>query len=78
MQTEKWFLFFFFSSWCQIDFTELLESWVAKNLYTLNDEPIKVAPVWRDASFTLKYYSDALFDFPHWFGFSKRTFKVSV
>uniref|UniRef100_A0A3B3BXH5 Mesenteric estrogen dependent adipogenesis n=1 Tax=Oryzias melastigma TaxID=30732 RepID=A0A3B3BXH5_ORYME len=35
-------------------------------------------PVWRDASFTLKYESDALFDFPHWFGFSKRTFKASL
>uniref|UniRef100_A0A3Q3QJK6 Uncharacterized protein n=1 Tax=Monopterus albus TaxID=43700 RepID=A0A3Q3QJK6_MONAL len=36
---------------------------------------IKVNPAWRNASFTLKYYSDALFDFPHWFGFSKRKFK---
>lgn len=51
-----------------------MESWAAKNL--ISDDLMKVKPVWRDASFTLKYYSDALFDFPHWLGFSKRTFKV--
>lgn len=68
---------FFFFSWCQIDLTELLESCVARNLHIITGEPIKVTPVWRDTSFTLKYYSDALFDFPHWFGFSKRAFKVS-
>ncbi|XP_056140985.1 mesenteric estrogen-dependent adipogenesis protein-like isoform X2 [Lampris incognitus] len=33
---------------------------------------------WRDASFTLKYYSDAFFDFPHWFGFSKRKFQLTL
>ncbi|CAK6969055.1 mesenteric estrogen-dependent adipogenesis protein-like isoform X1 [Scomber scombrus] len=52
-----------------IDLTEALESWT---------DLVKVEPVWRDASFTLKYYSDALFDFPHWFGFSKRTFKLRL
>lgn len=41
-------------------------------------DPREATRVWRDASFTLKYYSDALFDFPHWFGFSKRAFKVNV
>ncbi|AWO99936.1 Hypothetical protein SMAX5B_006776 [Scophthalmus maximus] len=51
-----------------IDLTEALESWAAENL--------EGEPVWSDASFTLKYYSDALFDFPHWFGFSRRHFKV--
>lgn len=55
---------------CQIDLTEALESWAAENL--------EGEPVWSDASFTLKYYSDALFDFPHWFGFSRRHFKVIV
>lgn len=39
---------------------------------------VKVAPVWTNSSFTLKYSSNALFDFAHWFGFSKRSFKVSV
>lgn len=56
-----------------VDVTELLESWAAKNNPL---DKLKVKLVWRDASFTLKYYSDALFDFPHWFGFSKRTFKL--
>ncbi|XP_044078088.1 mesenteric estrogen-dependent adipogenesis protein-like [Siniperca chuatsi] len=59
-----------------IDLTELLESWAAKNIHIITDKLTKVKPVWRDASFTLKYYSDALFDFPHWFGFSKRKFKL--
>ncbi|XP_013858785.1 mesenteric estrogen-dependent adipogenesis protein [Austrofundulus limnaeus] len=54
-----------------VDLTEALESLVVP------EEP-KQKPVWRDASFTLKYYSDALFDFPHWFGFSKRTFKLRL
>lgn len=60
----------------QIDLTEEMESWAAKNL--ISDDLMKVKPMWRDASFTLKYYSDALFDFPHWLGFSKRTFKVCL
>uniref|UniRef100_A0A3P9P0Z7 Mesenteric estrogen dependent adipogenesis n=1 Tax=Poecilia reticulata TaxID=8081 RepID=A0A3P9P0Z7_POERE len=38
---------------------------------------MKYNPSWKDASFTLKYYSDALFDFPHWFGRSKRSFQAS-
>ncbi|XP_008275566.1 mesenteric estrogen-dependent adipogenesis protein [Stegastes partitus] len=59
-----------------IDLTEELESWAAKNLTT--DEMMQVKPMWKDAGFTLKYYSDALFDFPHWFGFSKRTFKLKL
>ncbi|XP_039632630.1 mesenteric estrogen-dependent adipogenesis protein-like isoform X2 [Perca fluviatilis] len=60
-----------------IDLTELLESWAAKNIHIITDK-LKVKPVWRDASFTLKYYSDALFDFPHWFGFSKRKFNLRL
>ncbi|XP_041808472.1 mesenteric estrogen-dependent adipogenesis protein-like [Chelmon rostratus] len=60
-----------------VDLTELLESWAARNVHIITDRGVKVKPVWRDASFTLKYYSDALFDFPHWFGFSKRKFKLS-
>ncbi|XP_051256705.1 mesenteric estrogen-dependent adipogenesis protein-like isoform X1 [Dicentrarchus labrax] len=59
-----------------IDLTELMESWAAKNLTT--DKLIQVKHAWRDATFTLKYYSDALFDFPFWFGFSKRTFKLRL
>ncbi|KAE8287412.1 Mesenteric estrogen-dependent adipogenesis protein [Larimichthys crocea] len=59
-----------------VDLTEPLESWAEKNIHVLSDKPIKT--VWTDASFTLKYYSDALFDFPHWFGFSKRKFKLRM
>ena len=59
----------------QIDLTEALESFAPQDITT--DDPEEVKPVWRDASFSLKYYSDALFDFPKWFGFSKRTFKAS-
>ncbi|XP_033506611.1 mesenteric estrogen-dependent adipogenesis protein [Epinephelus lanceolatus] len=61
-----------------IDLTEVLESWAAKNIIIITDEQKKVQPVWRDTTFTLKYYSDALFDFPHWFGFSKRTFNLRL
>ncbi|XP_076606318.1 mesenteric estrogen-dependent adipogenesis protein [Chaetodon auriga] len=61
-----------------IDLTELLESWTAKNIHIITEKGVKVKPVWRDASFTLKYHSDALFDFPHWFGFSKRKFKLRL
>ncbi|XP_034034968.1 mesenteric estrogen-dependent adipogenesis protein-like [Thalassophryne amazonica] len=58
-----------------IDLTEALESWASENLCR---NRMKVKHVWRDASFTLKYISDAMFDFPHWFGFSKRKFKLRV
>ncbi|KAL6098725.1 medag [Pungitius sinensis] len=61
-----------------IDLTEPLESWAAINIYMINDKLLQVKPVWRDASFTLKYHSDALFDFPHWFGFSKRKFNLRL
>ncbi|KAM8900674.1 mesenteric estrogen-dependent adipogenesis protein [Spinachia spinachia] len=61
-----------------IDLTEPLESWAAKNSHVINDKTLKVQPVWRDASFTLIYHSDALFDFPYWFGFSKRQFNLRL
>lgn len=57
----------------QIDLSEVLESWAAENITA---DQMQVKLVWTNTSFTLKYNSDALFDFPHWFGFSKRTFKV--
>ncbi|XP_030294184.1 mesenteric estrogen-dependent adipogenesis protein isoform X2 [Sparus aurata] len=61
-----------------VDLAQLMESWAAKNTDIIIDGLTKVQPVWRDASFTLKYYTDALFDFPHWFGFSKRQFKLRM
>ncbi|XP_071387253.1 mesenteric estrogen-dependent adipogenesis protein [Centroberyx affinis] len=60
-----------------IDLTEALQTWAGTNFHIQTDRG-SVKPVWRDASFTLKYYSDALFDFPHWFGFSKRKFKLRL
>lgn len=53
----------------QIDLSDLLQS---SEVMT----PTKATRVWRDAYFTLKYSSDALFDFSHWFGLSKRAFKL--
>ncbi|KAG7224575.1 hypothetical protein INR49_011327 [Caranx melampygus] len=61
-----------------VDLSEALDSWAAKNIHLKTDDLIKVTPVWRDSSFTLKYYSDALFDFPFWFGFSKRNFQLKL
>lgn len=59
----------------QIDLSEALMSCVG-NIIT--DKEVKVRSVRIHALFTLKYCSDALFDFPHWFGFSKRQFNVTV
>ncbi|TWW74604.1 Mesenteric estrogen-dependent adipogenesis protein [Takifugu flavidus] len=55
-----------------IDLSELLQS-----SEVMTCDPTKATPVWRDAYFTLKYYSDAMFDFSHWFGFSNRAFKAN-
>ncbi|KAK7925390.1 hypothetical protein WMY93_007700 [Mugilogobius chulae] len=62
-----------------IDLTEALETW-SSNSSNLrdNNETVSKTLVWKDAFFTLKYYSDAMFDFPYWFGFSKRKFKLKI
>ncbi|MED6251200.1 hypothetical protein ATANTOWER_025141 [Ataeniobius toweri] len=60
----------------EIDLSEILESLGAAGVIAEN--LMKCNPTWKDSSFTLKYYSDALFDFPHWFGFSKRSFKLRL
>lgn len=57
----------------QIDLSELLQS-----SEVMTCDPTKATRVWRDAYFTLKYYSDAMFDFSHWFGFSNRAFNVKI
>lgn len=59
-----------------IDLSEVLSACVGDGFRILANGQ-KIEPVWKDASFTLKYYSDALFDFPHWLGFSKRQFKIT-
>ncbi|KAM4620397.1 mesenteric estrogen-dependent adipogenesis protein [Polymixia lowei] len=60
-----------------IDLSEALQTWTERHFHVLPGKDI-TAHVWRDTCFSLKYYSDALFDFPHWFGFSKRKFKLAV
>ncbi|XP_067085081.1 mesenteric estrogen-dependent adipogenesis protein-like [Osmerus mordax] len=59
-----------------VDFSESLKGWLGEGFCILANGQ-KVEPTWRDTSFTLKYYSDALFDIPHWLGFSKRKFKIT-
>lgn len=59
----------------KVDVSAALQGWVGENIQILVDAE-KVKPTWKDAHFTIKYRSDALFDFPYWFGFSKRQFKV--
>ncbi|XP_032433085.1 mesenteric estrogen-dependent adipogenesis protein [Xiphophorus hellerii] len=60
----------------EIDLSEILQSLAAEGLIAEN--LMKYNPTWKDASFTLKYYSDALFDFPHWLGRSKRSFQLRL
>ncbi|XP_026184726.1 uncharacterized protein medag [Mastacembelus armatus] len=63
----------------KIDLTDAMESWAAKNNNLLATGGLKKHKiVWRDVFFTLKYSSDALFDFPKMFGCSKRTFKLKL
>nr|XP_057943209.1 mesenteric estrogen-dependent adipogenesis protein-like [Doryrhamphus excisus] len=60
----------------EIDLKDTLNKWAARNLP--KDNKTGIRPQWADASFTLKYHSDALFDFPYWFGLSKRRFKLRL
>ncbi|XP_052423501.1 mesenteric estrogen-dependent adipogenesis protein isoform X1 [Carassius gibelio] len=59
-----------------VDVSAAIQGWVGESLQILVDAE-RVKPIWKDAHFTIKYRSDALFDFPYWFGFSKRQFKVT-
>lgn len=60
----------------EIDLSEILQSLAAEGLIAKN--LMKYNLKWKGASFILKYYSDALFDFAHWFGRSKRSFKLRL
>ncbi|XP_036393263.1 mesenteric estrogen-dependent adipogenesis protein-like [Megalops cyprinoides] len=60
----------------KIDLSDLLQRWAGDNFHIIADGR-KVKPDWRDAYFCLKYYTNALFDVPHWLGFNKRKFKIS-
>ncbi|XP_077402969.1 mesenteric estrogen-dependent adipogenesis protein [Vanacampus margaritifer] len=55
----------------EVDLTDTLCTWAARNMAGTRVE-------WLDASFTLKYHTDALFDLSHWLGFSKRKFKLRL
>lgn len=59
----------------KVDVSAALQGWVGESFQILVDVE-KVKPIWKDTHFTIKYRSDALFDFPYWFGCSKRQFKV--
>ncbi|XP_026117409.1 mesenteric estrogen-dependent adipogenesis protein [Carassius auratus] len=59
-----------------VDVSAALQGWVGESFQILDDGE-KVKPIWRDTHFIIEYCSDALFDFPYWFGFSKRQFTVS-
>ncbi|XP_057677160.1 mesenteric estrogen-dependent adipogenesis protein-like [Corythoichthys intestinalis] len=55
----------------EVDLTKTLDVWAARNMAGSR-------PEWVNASFVLKYHSDALFDFPYWLGFSKRKFELQL
>lgn len=59
-----------------VDIRNALQTWIGDNFRILTDGE-KVKPNWKNTHFTINYHSDALFDFPYWFGFSKRDFKIS-
>ncbi|XP_054611309.1 mesenteric estrogen-dependent adipogenesis protein-like isoform X2 [Dunckerocampus dactyliophorus] len=60
----------------EIDLSDALDKWASRNFP--KDNKTGMRPQWADASFMLKYHSDALFDFPYWFGLSKRKFKLRL
>ncbi|KTG36200.1 hypothetical protein cypCar_00023678 [Cyprinus carpio] len=59
-----------------VDVSVALQGWVGES-FQIPVDGEKVKPIWKDTHFIIEYCSDALFDFPYWFGFSKRQFKVS-
>ncbi|XP_063059686.1 mesenteric estrogen-dependent adipogenesis protein-like [Engraulis encrasicolus] len=59
----------------EIDLSQALHSWVERRKNVLPS--VLKGKSWGICSFTLKYHSDALFDFSFWFGRSKRHFKIN-
>ncbi|XP_056592607.1 mesenteric estrogen-dependent adipogenesis protein-like [Triplophysa dalaica] len=59
-----------------VDIRDALKACVGEKFRILIDGE-KVKPSWKDTHFTIKYHSDALFDFSYWFGLSKREIKIS-
>ncbi|XP_029459022.1 mesenteric estrogen-dependent adipogenesis protein-like [Rhinatrema bivittatum] len=60
----------------KLDLKECLQTWTYQTNFVLPHESRFITPDWQNTSFTLKYNSDALFDFPYWFGFSKRNYTI--
>ncbi|XP_058885558.1 mesenteric estrogen-dependent adipogenesis protein-like isoform X2 [Acipenser ruthenus] len=60
----------------KIDVKDALQRWMDQEKFAITLGHQRFKPVWRDTWFVLKYHSDALFDFPFWFGFSKRKFTI--
>lgn len=58
-----------------IDLGDIMNSWMGET-FRISVDGEKVKPVWKNTSFAVKYRSDALFDFSHWLGRSKRQFKI--
>ncbi|KAJ8342640.1 hypothetical protein SKAU_G00325680 [Synaphobranchus kaupii] len=58
-----------------IDLGDIVNSWMGET-FQIPVDGQKVKPVWKNTYFTLKYYSDALFDFSHWLGGSRRQIKI--
>lgn len=74
-QCNKWIQINIFIYFFKVDVSAALQRCVGESFQILVDVE-KVKPIWKDTHFTIKYRSDALFDFPYWFGCSKRQFKV--
>ncbi|XP_006643111.3 mesenteric estrogen-dependent adipogenesis protein [Lepisosteus oculatus] len=60
----------------QMDVEDALQSWADKRGFEIPLEGRRVKPLWQHTNITLRYHSDALFDFPFWLGLSKRKFTL--
>uniref|UniRef100_A0A8C4RSM5 Mesenteric estrogen-dependent adipogenesis protein-like n=1 Tax=Erpetoichthys calabaricus TaxID=27687 RepID=A0A8C4RSM5_ERPCA len=60
----------------KVDVKAALKRWVEQEHFVISVGNEKVTPVWQNTSFAIKYSVGALFDFPFWLGFSKRSFSI--
>lgn len=58
-----------------MDLGDIVSSWMGET-FRIPVDGEKVTPVWKNTTFAVKYRSDALFDFSHKLGLSKRQFKI--
>ncbi|MEE6472524.1 hypothetical protein FKM82_009640 [Ascaphus truei] len=61
----------------KIDVADALLKWTQEEGFTLPVDSHAITPDWQNTTFKFNYHSDALFDFPYWFGCSKRTFPIN-